>query len=96
MAVLQQLPEQEIIDGFKGVIDFYLWNGIPCARKWPTYRPRIPSPQEQASRDAFAYANSQWTLLSPEVKAQWNQMAGGTGLTGKDLSVRAYMQGTNT
>jgi len=95
MAVLERLPEQQIIDGFKGVIDFYLWKGIPCARKWPTWRPYRFSPVQQENQAAFAYAVALWPTLDPIVKAQWNSMAGGTARTGRDLFLRAYLKGTN-
>lgn len=94
MAKLLRMPSQAIIDLFAGVIDFYLWKGIPCARAWPRYKPRTPSPIELANQQAFAYVNQQWASLDIAIKEQWNAMAGGTHLTGKDLSVRAYLKGT--
>lgn len=93
MAVLDVLPEQQIIDGFKGVLDFYLWKGIPVARKWPVWMPRIPTPTEATNQQAFSYINKLWKDLPPNIKQTWNDMASDTSLTGKDLSVRAYMQG---
>lgn len=95
MATLTRMPQQAIIDGFKGVLDFYLWKGIPCVRKWPVYRPRPPSPAELTNQQAFAYVNKAWSDLPANIKLQWNAMAGGTALTGKDHYVRAYMKGTN-
>jgi len=94
VAVLEKLPERQIIDGYKGVLDFYLWKGIPVCRKWPVWRPRTPTPAEKATQDAFAYINHTWTSLDPAIKQAWEQMASGTGLTAKDLSVRAYLLGT--
>lgn len=49
MARLPALPSESIIRGFKGIIDFYLWRGLPCARAWPRYR---PARQTDASRAA--------------------------------------------
>ena len=93
MARLTALPEQAIIDKLKGVIDFYLWKGIPCARKWPYYRKREPTPLEKANQDAFAYCNAIAPFLPEYVKDQYKRMAQGTPLTWRDLWVRAYMQG---
>lgn len=93
MAKLIALPEQHIIDGFKGVLDFYVWKDIACARKWPVWRPRAPYPAEAINQQAFAYINKLWSTLPPNIKTAWNDLASGTGLTGKDLSVRAYMAG---
>lgn len=35
MAKLDALPDPEVIRQFRGVIDFYIWRGIPVARAWP-------------------------------------------------------------
>jgi len=35
MPKLTKLPSLSIIHGFRGILDFYLWKGIPCVRKWP-------------------------------------------------------------
>lgn len=93
MVRLKELPNRQTIDGFKGVIDFYLWKGIPCARKWPTHKPRAPYPLEHRNQQAFAYINRLWASLSPALKEAYNQMASGTPYTGKDLSVIAFMSG---
>lgn len=93
IAVLTELPSQAIIDGFKGHIDFYLWKGIPCCRKWPVYRPRAPYPGEALNQGAFAYINRLWSQLPANIQALYRDMAVGTPLTGKDLLVMAYMKG---
>lgn len=93
MATLKKMPPQAIIDGFKGTIDFYYWRGIPCVRKWPVWHPRTPTPVEATNQHSFAYCNKAWKDLPANIKTRWNEMAGGTGLTGKDHYVRAYMRG---
>ncbi len=93
MAKLGAMPAQHIIDGFKGVIDFYYWRGIPCARKWPLWKPRTPTPPEKWNQDAFAYCNRLWGSLSLTVKTAFYKMAEGTTLTAKDWFVRVYMKG---
>lgn len=93
MAKLLKMPSQSIIDGFKGTIDFYYWKGIPVARKWPVWRPRTATPTEASNQRAFSYVNKAWKGLPANIKTRWNEMAGGTGLTGKDHYVRAYMRG---
>ncbi|GAI78615.1 unnamed protein product, partial [marine sediment metagenome] len=30
MARLTALPSLDIIHGFRGILDFYLWKGLPC------------------------------------------------------------------
>lgn len=93
MVRLDKLPEQAIIDGFKGDIDFYLWKGVPCARKWPVYRPRSPYPGEAVNQGAFAYINRLWAQLPVQIQDLYRAMAVGTPLTGKDIFVMAYMKG---
>lgn len=93
MATLKQMPHQSIIDGFKGVLDFYEWKGIPCVRKWPVWKPRDPTPPEKVNQDAFSYINKAWKALPANIKTAWNDMARQTSLTGKDHYVRAYMTG---
>jgi len=93
MAVLTKMPNEAIISTFKGVIDFYLWKGIPCCRKWPRWQRRQPYPEEKANQDAFAYINKAYINLPTYIKDQWTHMAEGTPLTAKDLFVRAYMSG---
>jgi len=93
MAVLTQMPQQHIIDGFKGVVDFYEYKGIPCARKWPVWHPRQPSDTERAAQEAFAYINRIASQLPEYIKDQYHRMAVGTPWTWKDLLVKAYIHG---
>lgn len=93
MARLLKLPEQAIIDGFKGAIDFYVYKGIPCARKWPHWKPRQPTPAERANQEAFAYINKLAGSLPKATIDAFKAMAQGTPLTWKDLLVRGYMRG---
>lgn len=93
MTVLTALPSQAIINGFKGTVDFYLWKGVACARKWPRWRRRTATPEEAANQDAFRYINQVAGSLDPYIIAQYQAMAAGTPFTWKDLLVRAYMKG---
>lgn len=88
------MPNQAIIDSFKGVLDFYYWNGIPCVRKWPVHKPRIPSDRELAARQTFADAAHMWNQLPPFIKAWYNRMAAGVRATGRDIFMRGYLGGT--
>jgi len=93
MAKLDHMPTKEIIDGFKGSIDFYLWRGIPVARKWPR-KPRQPgTPEQKATWTRFKYINSLAGTLPPDVIAAYKFMAAGSGLTWKDYVIRLYLTG---
>lgn len=96
MAHLDVLPEQHIIAGFKGTIDFYVHRGIPCARRWPRYHPRPPSPDELFNQDNFARLNQLASTLGQEVKEAWGLMVAGTSWTWKDAFVKAGIRGSLT
>lgn len=83
----------EIISAFKGTVDFYLWKGIPCARAWPHWPKREPTPQERANQQTFAYAAKAWALLSEYLKEMYRQMAAGTDWTARDIFTRCYISG---
>lgn len=93
MAKLTVLPELAIIDGFKGKVDFYLHDGIPCARRWPRSPGKRRAPAVEATWEAFAYAAAKWKDLPPEIQAGYNEMASGTGLSGRDMFTRSYLTG---
>jgi len=87
------MPSQDIIDQFKGKVDFYIYKGQPCARKWPRWHPRESYPAEKANQDDFRAINQAWHYFPEFIKRQFNRMAQGTPYTGKDLCVRSYMSG---
>jgi len=93
MTRLTALPSEAIISSFKGKIDYYLWKGIPCCRKWPRWAPREPYPLEKINQDAFAYAMKSWKLQPEWLKVQWQRMAQGTPWRAQDLFLKAYMKG---
>lgn len=103
MAKLTVLPHQAIIDGFKGKVDFYVnyqtrdpsvrGPGIPCARRWPRSPGRRRAPDVEAQWPAFSYAAAKWITLSQEIQDAYNEMASGTGLSGRDMFTRSYLTG---
>jgi hypothetical protein len=93
MARLLSLPHENIIDGFKGTIDFYVHRGIPCARSWPKSPGNRRSPTVMAQWPAFTFAAQEWKNLSPFVQESYNKLATDSGLSGRDMQVRAYLTG---
>jgi hypothetical protein len=93
MAKLLALPEQAIISGFKGTVDYYVYMGIPVARSWPRSPGKTRAPAVEAQWSAFRYASQEWVKLSPEVQAAYRAMAQSSGLDGRDLQMRAYLSG---
>lgn len=93
MAKLDKLPQKQIIDGYKGIIDFYLWKGIPIARKWPVFRPYQFSQAQLANQQAFSYINKLWSSIDLLIKTQLTYFLRNATITAKDLYVRGYMKG---
>ncbi|MBA7659315.1 hypothetical protein ES703_67292 [subsurface metagenome] len=103
MARLKALPSLDIISGFRGVIDYYIYYpscpaktgvaGTPCARRWPRSPGRRRSPAVEEQWAAFTKASQYWTQLTPEIQDAYNKMASGTGLSGRDMFTRGYISG---
>lgn len=96
MAILRALPSSEIVSGFKGKVDFYLWHTIKCARRWPKSPGKHRSPAVEAQWPAFTTASRLWNELSPEIRQAYDSMAQGGALNGRDLAARAYLKGLYT
>lgn len=93
MAKLTALPEQTIISGFKGTIDYYVYMGIPVARSWPRSPGKHRAPAVEAQWPSFSTAAKEWSKLSPAVQAAYYSLAQSSGLDGRDLQVRGYLSG---
>lgn len=83
----------DIISGFKGTVDFYIHRGIPCARAWPKSPGKLRSPFVMAQWPAFTIAATEWKKLSDSVQQAYNELATNSGLSGRDMQVRAYLTG---
>jgi len=103
MSRLTALPSMDIISGFRGVIDFYIYHpscvavtgvkGTPCARRWPRSPGHRRAPAVEAGWVAFSYIAKQWNTLDPETQAAYNIQASSTSTTGRDLFERSYLTG---
>ena len=93
MAKLLVMPHQAIIDGFKGVVDFYVHMGIPCARAWPKSPGHLRSAAVMAQWPIFSYASKEWPNLSQAVQDAYNELATDSGLSGRDMFMRGYLTG---
>ena len=91
MAKLLKLPGQAVIGGFKGVIDYYVHDGIACARKWPRSPGRKRAPAVEAQWPIFATAVKLWNTLSPEVRDAYNRMSTGLTMSGRDIFIKSYI-----
>lgn len=93
MGKLATMVSEAVIDGFKGTIDFYVYKGMPCFRRWPKKRGGQFTPQEMAGWTVFTQAAALWNELSPEVRLAYEEMAVTTNLTAKDMFFRGYISG---
>lgn len=93
MAKIKELPAEAIIGGFKGTIDYYLHDGIPCVRRWPQSPGKIRSPAVMEQWAAWSYVASAWRDLDPRLRSLYERMSKGSSLTGRDLFTRSYLSG---
>ena len=93
MARLSALPDESRISGLRHVIDFYVYRGLPCARKWPR-SPKTPRAETtQHMIDVFRYAVYMYKMLSADQIEYYKNLARGTDLTPRDYFMRAYLGG---
>lgn len=94
MAKVEAMPSRAVIDGLRGKIDFYRWNGIACVRKWPRFKPTSMTEASKAHQPAFRYISQSTPLLSSEVVESWRWLADQSNLTWRDWLTRAYLGAT--
>lgn len=85
---------RKVIDGFRGVIDFYFYMGIPCARSWPKSPGKSRNANVIRQWPVFTTAAKLWREISPEIRQAYEDMAAVTNLTSKDMFFRGYISGT--
>ena len=93
MAVLKNMPEASIIDGFKGKIDFYEHRGQVCVRKWPRSPGHKRAPAVEAQWSVFAAAVSGWSSLPDYIRSDYRRWASPSTLSGRDLFIKGYISG---
>ena len=89
MARLTALPSANIIHGFKGTIDFYLWRGLACARRWPRNPKSHHSVATRAASILFGAILSAYKLLDPSCYAALVEDAKDQARTPRDIWVSA-------
>ncbi|GAI70901.1 unnamed protein product [marine sediment metagenome] len=87
MARLTALPAIEVIRGLKGIIDFYLWKGLPCARAWPRWRPARQSEASKAAALFFGAVVKSYSLLGDLPLAAYRHDAADQPRSARDLFV---------
>jgi len=94
MARLANLPAQDIIDTFKGTLDYYVHRGIPCVRSWPRppTGPRSPAVQEQY--ELWGHASRVWADQDETLHDAQRHMTTGGTMSGRDLSAVLFLNAT--
>ena len=93
MVVIKEMVGKKVIDGFRGVIDFYYYMGVPVARKWPRSQGKSQTPASVAQQPTFTYASRLFIHLSPFLREAYFGVARDCGLHAKDWFMRGYLTG---
>jgi hypothetical protein len=98
MAVIEQLPAMNIIDGFRGTLDFYvLCRGqkkkTVVVRSWPRFRRSNMSAASVAAQTPFAAAAAAVAQADADVQKLYAAMAEDTTYTWKDVAISLYIKG---
>jgi len=89
MPKITSLPSLDIIHGFRGVLDFYLWKGIPCVRKWPVNPKSHHSEATKAAAVIFGAVSKAYSLLGTVPLAAYVEDAKAQPRTPRDIYMAA-------
>ncbi|MBA7585328.1 hypothetical protein ES708_27303 [subsurface metagenome] len=89
MARLTALPSLDIIHGFQGVLDFYLWKGLPCVRSWPRITKAQQTEGTIAAAAIFGEISAAYRLLAPLELTALQEQAKDQPRTARDLYISA-------
>jgi len=87
MARIDVLPSIEIIRGLKGILDFYVWRGLPCVRAWPRYRPARQTAASLAAALTFGAIVKAYALLANLALLAYREDALDQPRTARDIMV---------
>lgn len=90
MVILKSFVGRRVIDGFKGTVDFYLHDGVQCARTWPRSQGRSQTPASVAQQPMFTYVQKLRPQVSAFVQEAYKNLAIDCGLHKWDWFMRGY------
>ncbi len=90
MAKLQRLPALSVIDGFRGVLDFYVFKGIPCVRSWPQNKASGETPGARLNQPMLARSARLKRFIAPTVKVGLDRYRSGGNYVWADVHTAAY------
>lgn len=94
MAKIGALPGKDVIDAFRGKLDFYTWCELKIVRKWPRAPGRKRAPAVVAAQAPFAYINKLAGSLPASVVESYQELAQASSLSWKDFLNRLYINAT--
>jgi len=83
---------REMVRDLSGVVDFYYWRGIPCARLWPRKTTLPPSAAMLGARLAFIQSRKDLRAVSGATRAAWAASAVGVKQAWLDYYTSIYMR----
>lgn len=89
MPKLTKLPSLDIIHGFRGILDFYLWKGIPVVRKWPVNPKSHHSEATKAAAATFGAVSHAFSLIGPTPLTAYTDDAADQTRTPRDIYMAA-------
>lgn len=93
MAVVTEPINHEIFQQLKGVVDFYYWKKLLCARAYPRKVIQPGTPEQKTTWLAFKQSLSFFELLTQEDKSAYKRLAGGSHFTWRDLYTKIFLHG---
>jgi len=90
MVKLAGVPPRGVVLGFKGIIDYYSWKGIPVARRWPRSPTQPRSLPVQEQWPDFKAITQGFKTMDVTVVGALSSMANGSQLTTKDIAVQLF------
>lgn len=94
MAKISQLPSKNIVDAFRGKLDFYTWCNLTIVRKWPHAPGRNRVAAVVATQAPFAYINKLAATLPANVVDTYKELSSNSGMLWKDYLTRLYINGS--
>jgi len=90
--ILDKPVNLEVVQTFRGVVDFYTWKGINVARAWPKKPNQPNTPSQIETRKAFS-ASITWIKTNPvSWNHQWSRMQTPIGITTDNMKRKTALQ----
>jgi len=84
------MPGKDIIDGFRGTLDFYVSRGVICVRAWPRGKNAGIAPGALLYQPAFARVNRLKKHVSATLQTAYNRYTVGGSNTWADQCIVTY------